>query len=558
MADNGFSLFGFEIRKSEKTKKEEQKRQSFVVPTNDDGSVTVETSGAIGSYIDLDGTIKDEFHLITRYRGMALYPDVDTAIDDIVNESIVMEENEPTVTLDLAKVTAPGITDKVKDKIKEEFKTICRLLDFDNDAYEIFRKWYVDGRIYYHIILEDGKESEGIKELRYIDPRQIRKIRVADKQTDPRTGVELVTILEEYFVYNSKGIQSNAGGGMVPYITDPSQAVQGIRIEPDSIAFAHSGIVDKFSRVVLSHLHKAIKAYNQLYMMEDAVVIYRIARAPERRIFYIDVGNLPKHKAEQYLKSQMNNFRNKMIYDVNTGELRDDKRHLSMLEDFWLPRREGSQGTQIDTLRGGENLGEIKDLEYFQQKLYKALNVPVSRMEPESGFVLGRSTEITRDEVKFTKFIHRLRLKFSLLFRELLETQLKLKKIITEDDWEKIKDDIFFDFADDNHFTELKHSEILKDRIELLDRIDAYVGRYFSEEWVRENVLHQTEDEVKEIQGQINKNDDNEDMEFVPMAGNARAVRVPSADAQNFVANPADEEPNIKPTEKPKDSGENQ
>ena len=490
-----FNLFGWKIKKTEEQKKQE-KAQSFVLPENQDGAVNVEgVAGAYGAYIDFDATVKNEYELVTRYRELSLLPDVDFAVDDIVNEMLVLDGHSDAIKINLEKVKLPK---SVKTKIEEEFKTILALLDWNNQAYEIVRKWYIDGRLYYHIILDDSKKDRGIQELRYIDPRQIRKVRELNREIDEKTGIELVSVVDEYFTYNSRGIQFNGPNSYSPVAT-----MGGVKITTDSICYTHSGIVDKYSASIHSNLHKAIKSINQLKMMEDALVIYRIARAPERRIFYVDVGNLPKTKADDYLRSVMNRYRNKLQYNIETGEMRDDRRFLSMLEDYWLPRREGSQGTSIETLPGGENLGEMQDVEYFQKKVYRALNVPLSRLDANSGFQLGRAAEISRDEVKFAKFIHRVRLRFSHLFDELLKRQLVIKKIINPDEWNFIRENIRFDFNTDNHYAELKEIEMLKSRLELLQNLDQYSNKYFSVDWIRQNVLRQSAEERTQIDKEI-------------------------------------------------------
>lgn len=491
------SLFGYTLKKTEKEKARE-KADSFVPPTNEEGAVTIEGVGSYGAFIDLDGTTRNEYELITRYREMALLPEVDSAIDDVVNEAIVQDGQEPPVELNLSDV---DISDSVKDKIHEAFDEVLTLLDWSNNAYDIFKRWYIDGRLYYHGIVDGKKKKDGFLELRYIDPRQIRRVREIERSTDPTSGIEIVKVLDEYYVFNSRGLVFNGNNYSTSY--SPGNTVDGTRISLDAVTYAHSGIFDKFSSAILSHLHKAIKSINQLKMMEDALVIYRIARAPERRIFYVDVGNLPKSKADAYLRSIMQRYRNKLQYNIETGEISEDRRFLSMLEDYWLPRREGSQGTSIDTLPGGENLGEMADVEYFQKKVYKALNVPVSRLDPESGFQLGRAAEITRDELKFSKFIHRLRLRFSHLFDEFLGRQLILKGVINPDEWEEIQEKIKYDFANDNHFAELKDAEILRNRLELIQMIDPYTQKYYSVKWIRENVLKQSEDEQKQVDKEI-------------------------------------------------------
>jgi hypothetical protein len=402
------------------------------------------------------------------------------------------------INLEKVKLSKP-----VKAKIEEEFKTVLMLLDWNNQAYEIARKWYIDGRLYYHVILDESKKDRGILELRYIDPRQIRKIREIDKSVDSETGIELLKVKDEYFTYNSRGINYNAPNSYSSIAT-----MGGVKIRPDSISYVHSGIVDKYSAAILSNLHKAIKPINQLKMMEDALVIYRIARAPERRIFYVDVGNLPKTKADEYLRTVMNRYRNKLQYNIETGEMKDGPRFQSMLEDYWLPRREGSQGTSIDTLPGGENLGELADVEYFQKKVYRALNVPLSRLETNSGFQLGKAAEISRDEIKFSKFIHRLRLRFSHLFDDLLRKQLILKRIINGEEWPFIRENIKYDYNTDNHFAELKEAEIIKSRLEILQSIEQYSNKYFSVQWIRQNVLHQNTEEQELIDRQIKEEAD--------------------------------------------------
>lgn len=492
-------LFGWQLKKS-KEEQQQKKAESFVLPENQDGAVNVEgIAGAYGAYIDFDATVKNEFELVTRYRELSLLPDVDFAIDDIVNELIVLDGSTDAVKINLEKVKT---TKSVKTKIEEEFRNVLTLLDWNNQAYEIVKKWYIDGRLYYHVILDEKNLTKGIAELRYIDPRQIRKVREIDRQVDQNTGIELVNVRDEYFTYNVRGMQFMSN---TPNSYSPTATIAGIKIRPDCICYTHSGIVDKYSASILSHLHKAIKPINQLKMMEDALVIYRIARAPERRIFYVDVGNLPKTKADDYLRSVMNRYRNKLQYNIETGEMKDDRRFLSMLEDYWLPRREGSQGTSIETLPGGENLGEMQDVEYFQRKVYRALNVPLSRLDSGAGFQLGKAAEISRDEVKFSKFIHRIRLRFSHLFDELLQKQLVLKKVINKDEWSSIREGIKFDFNTDNHFAELKETEIFKSRLELLQQIDSFAGKYYSQEWIRQYVLRQSAEDRREIDSQIQK-----------------------------------------------------
>ena len=481
-------LFGFSITRA---KKPQDPKQSFTTPQADDGTQTVAAGGYFGQYLDMEGTAKSESELIRRYREIALHPECDMAIEDIVNEAIVANELKDAVKLDLNNV---GYSGEIKKKIDTEFKEVLRLMNFSTRGHDLFRRWYVDGRIYYHKIIDRESPVKGITELRYIDPRKIKKIReIRKKRPDGPTpyGLTVIDEFEEYFIYNEKGVSNTTSGG--------------IKIAPDAISFCPSGIVDQNKNIVLSYLHKAIKPVNQLRMIEDASVIYRIARAPERRIFKIDVGNLPKVKAEQYLRDVMARYRNKLVYDASTGEIRDDRNYMSMLEDFWLPSREGGRGTQIDTLPGGANLGEIADIEYFRAKLYRSLNVPVSRLESSSGFNLGRSTEITRDELKFTKFVQRLRKKFTELFNDLLRTQLVLKGVIAEEEWFKLRDSIQYNFLQDGHFAELKESEMLMERLRLADSMRDYVGKYFSVEYVRKQVLRQTDREIESIDKQIKK-----------------------------------------------------
>ena len=481
-------LFGFSITR---VKKPQDPKQSFTTPQAEDGTQTVAAGGYFGQYLDMEGTAKNEQELIRRYREIALHPECDMAIEDIVNEAIVANELKDAVKLNLENVE---YSKEIRHKIEKEFVEVLRLMNFNTRGHDIFRRWYVDGRVYYHKIIDRESPVKGITELRYIDPRKIKKIReIRKKRPDGATpyGLTVVDEFEEYFIYNEKGVSNTTSGG--------------IKIAPDAIAFCPSGIVDQNKNLVLSYLHKAIKPVNQLRMIEDASVIYRIARAPERRIFKIDVGNLPKVKAEQYLRDVMARYRNKLVYDATTGEIRDDRNYMSMLEDFWLPSREGGRGTQIDTLPGGANLGEIADIEYFRAKLYRSLNVPVSRLESSSGFNLGRSTEITRDELKFTKFVQRLRKKFTEIFNDILRTQLVLKGVIAEEEWFKLRDKIQYSFLQDGHFAELKESEMLMERLRLADSMRDYVGKYYSVEFIRKNVLRQTDKEISDIDKQIKK-----------------------------------------------------
>tara|TARA_A100001515_G_C4578996_1_gene212372 strand:- start:144 stop:1760 length:1617 start_codon:yes stop_codon:yes gene_type:complete len=489
-------LFGFTIARK-KTEDEQETLPSIVSPSIEDGSIEIAPGGAYGTYVDMEGKAKTEGDLVSKYREMSIQPECDYAIQDIVNEAIVVDENSGPCEIVLDKLEYPNA---IKKKIREGYKHIFKLLDFQNNAYDIFRKWYIDGRLYYNIVIDETNPRAGIKDLRYIDPRKIRKIKEPIKDKDKRTGATVYRGSKEYYFYNPKGI------------TTQNQS-QGVKIAKDSVCYVNSGILDNRNNLIYSHLHKAIKPLNQLRMLEDAVVIYRLARAPERRIFYIDVGNLPKMKAEQYLRDMMVKHKNKLTYDAQTGEVRDDRKFMTMLEDFWLPRREGGRGTEITTLPGGQNLGEMEDVDYFRRKLYKSLNVPTARMEQENQFQLGRASEITRDELKFNKFIKRLRSKFTTLFDELLEIHLALTGVTTRKEWQEMKQDIYYDFMEDNHFTELKDTEILTERLRLLGDIDSYAGKYFSEQWIRTNVLRMTEDEVAEIEKQINQEGGGEDPE---------------------------------------------
>ena len=495
-------LFGFQINR-----KEGQKGQSPVPPSADE-PVSIAAGGYFGTYVDTDATARNEFELIRRYRDMSLHPEVDSAVDEIVNEFVVSDANDSCVEVDLNNLEVGA---GVKKKIRDEFDKIKQMLNFDNRSHEIIRSWYIDGKLYYHKVIDLDNPKKGILELRYIDPLKIRKVRQKlgkDSSQDPRINRAIKgTALEyewgnyiDYFLYNPKGYLR--GGALGP-VGDMSNS-QGIKIASDAIAFCSSGLQDLNKRMHLSFLHKGIKSLNQLRMIEDALVIYRLSRAPERRIFYIDVGNLPKVKAEQYLRDVMSRYRNKLVYDASTGEIRDDKKHMSMLEDFWLPRREGGRGTEITTLPGGQNLGELKDVEYFKKKLYNSLNLPPSRLTDDNkGFNLGKTTEVLRDELKFTKFIGRLRKRFGELFHDILKTQLILKGVISPEDWDDMKEHIQYDFLFDNHFNELKEQEMLMQRINLATQMDPFVGKYFSIEYIRRQVLNQNEKEYKEIDKQI-------------------------------------------------------
>tara|TARA_R110000744_G_scaffold163852_3_gene280886 strand:+ start:6237 stop:7742 length:1506 start_codon:yes stop_codon:yes gene_type:complete len=494
MADEGINLFGFEIKRKDQ-EKEDRKRASFVAPMDEDAGVgnVINAGGHYGQYVDINGdSAKNEKELILKYREISQQPECDAAVEDIVSEAIVSDEESAPVSLLMDDLDQP---DRIKKMITTEFETVVSLLNMNWYGHEIFRRWYVDGRLYYHKIIDEANPKGGLLEIRPIDSTRIRKVRELKKEKDPKTGAELIISAKEYFVYQDEKLGSKG---------------QGLKIAKDSVCYVTSGLLDPSRKKILSYLQKALKPVNQLRMMEDSLVIYRLSRAPERRIFYIDVGNLPKGKAEEYLRNIMNKYRNKMVYDASTGEMKDDKKHMSMLEDFWLPRREGGRGTEISTLPGGENLGQIDDIVYFQKKLYKSLNVPTSRLESESTFSLGRSTEITRDELKFQKFISRLRKKFSELFIDLLKTQLILKGIVTEEEWNDIKQDIAVDFLQDTHFAELKNAELLRERLATLREVDEYVGRYYSVEWVRKNILMQTEEDIENIIKQIDDEGMNE------------------------------------------------
>jgi len=494
-------LFGFSIEDNEP---QSPGVVSPVPPNNEDQSDYFMSSGFFGQYVDIEGVYKTEFDLIKRYREMALHPEADSAIEDIVNEALVSDSNDSPIEINLDHLNA---SDGIKKNIREEFKFILELLDFNRKSHEIYRNWYIDGRLYYNKVIDIKNPHQGIQELRYIDATKMRYVRQQKKQEGDKFRTAVMNSgnpmdyefpeIEEYFVYNPKV--------NYPSTNPTSTGSGGIKFAKDSITFCTSGLVDRNKGTTLSYLHKSIKALNQLRMIEDSLVIYRLSRAPERRIFYIDVGNLPKVKAEQYLRDVMMRYRNKLVYDASTGEVRDDKKYMAMLEDFWLPRREGGRGTEISTLPGGQNLGEITDIEYFKKKLFKSLNVPISRIEGDGGFNLGRSSEILRDEVKFSKFVGRLRKRFSAMFSDMLRTQLLLKNIITTEDWNIMEEHIQYDFLYDNHFTELKEAELQNERLALLTATEPYIGKYYSQDWVRRNVLRQTDVEINEQDEQIEK-----------------------------------------------------
>ena len=483
------NLLGFQItRNNNDLGKPAEAKQAFTVASPDDGTTTISAGGYFGQYLDMEVTAKNDIDLIKRYREIAQHSECDMAIEDIINETIVSDERDASVSVSLDKL---AVSDAIKAKVRDEFDEVLRLLNFDEKGHDIFRRWYVDGRIYFHKVIDPKSPRKGLTEIRYIDPRKIKKVReVAKKRDNKGKGVEIIETTAEWFVYNEKGISS-------------ANSNAGLKIASDSITYVTSGVIDQTKNMVMGHLHKAIKPTNQLRMIEDAVVIYRIVRAPERRIFYVDVGNLPKVKAEAYLRDVMARYRNKLVYDASTGEVRDDRKHMSMLEDFWLPRREGAKGTEVSTLSGGQNLGEISDVEYFQKKLYQSLNVPMSRLDSDNGFNMGRAAEITRDELKFTKFVARLRKRFTGVFNDILKTQLVLKGIITIEDWSRIKEHIQYTFLKDGYFAELKNAEILRERLSLAQEVSPYVGKYYSVEYVRKHILQQTDEDIIEIDGQI-------------------------------------------------------
>lgn len=484
-----FNIFGFEI----KTKKKQDPLQTVIAPTSEDGSVVLSSSSAAyyAQTVDMDTSIKNENDLIRRYREVSLHPECDAAIEEITNEAICFGEEGEVAKLNLEELK---VGEGIKKKIQQEFDELKYLVDFDNKAHDMFRNWYIDGRMYHIITVDTERPKDGILKVDYVDSRKIRKVKKIEKVKDPKTGVDLIKSVEEFFVYNEKGIDASS--------------TQGIKLSVDSVIYIPSGLFDQNSQLMFSYLHKAVKPVNQLKMLEDAVVIYRIARAPERRIFYIDVGNLPKVKAEQYVTDIMNKYKNKIVYDASTGEVRDDRKYMSMLEDFWMPRREGGKGTEITTLPGGQTLGQMEDVQYFQQKLYQSLNVPVSRLIPGQNFSLGRTNEITRDELKFNKFVQRLRNKFSTFLIELLRVQLVAKNIVSADDWKEVEKNINIDFENDNNFVEMRDAELWQNRFAMLQQVSPFVGQYFSPDWVKANILKLTEEEIKEMDKQMENMDD--------------------------------------------------
>lgn len=507
------TLFGFTLSKKIAAKQEDE-LVSFVAPMDQDGTSVVTTSGGgagyYGQFVDIDGTaVTNDRDLVLKYRVAATQPECDSAISDIVNAAIVSDDSGAPVSLILDDLDS--INDSIKKKITDEFEEVVSLLSFSEKGHEYFRRWYVDGRIYFHLIADTKNPKNGIKEVREIEPTKIKKVREITTKLDRSTGVKTVSTTSEYFQYSEGLIGDNS-------LTN----FANVKIDPNSIIYVPSGILDENRKTVVSHLHKSLKLVNQLRMMEDSLVIYRMSRAPERRIFYIDVGNLPKGKAEEYVQSIMSKYRNKLVYDAATGEIRDDRKTMSMLEDFWLPRKEGGRGTEISTLPGGENLGQIEDVVFFQKKLYRSLNVPISRLEGETGFNVGRSTEISRDEVKFHKFITRLRQKFAYVLIDLLRIQLLLKGIITEDDWNNIKENIAVDFSEDNYFSELKEFEIMRERLAMLDSVTPHIGKYFSNSWVRSNILRQSLQDVERIDKEI-EDEKTEEEKNMPQSGDEGA-----------------------------------
>lgn len=525
-----FNLFGYKIGKDDANDERKKliAKASFVVPQSDDGAVTVEAGGAYGTYFDLEGSARNDAELIGRYREMSMQPEIDSAISEIINEAIVTEEQANPITVILDKL---NYSEETKEKIREEFNNVLNLLDFNNEGQDIFKRWYIDGRLYYHMIIDKEHPEEGIQELRYIDARHIKKIREVKRDVD-ENNVPVLTNQVEYFVYQERDIIG----------IDSSNT--GIKVAPDSICYVHSGQMDHRSGMILSHLHKVIKPVNQLRMVEDATVIYRLSRAPERRIFYIDVGSLPKMKAEQYLKDIMAKYRNKLVYDATTGEIRDDKKFLSMMEDYWLPRREGGRGTEIQTLPGGQNLGEMEDVRYFQEKLYASLNVPISRLKSDNPLGgLGRAAEISRDELKFSKFIFRLRNRFTQLFDTILKTQLMLKGVISRDDWKLIRQSIFYDFLKNTYFSELKDLEIWKERVNVLRDSEDYVGKYYSKEFVRRKLLRQNDEDIETLNAEMYREEQGGDMMQPPGEGGAMDQQAGALNSEPMPPGPGDNVP---------------
>ena len=530
----GLELFGFEIKKKATDVVE---IPSFSPIESDDGALTVSAGGAYGTYLDLEGSAKNEAEIVAKYREMSLQPECEQAIDEIVNEAIVKDGNKAIVDINLDDLDDINVPEKIKAMISDEWNTVSELFNFNNYGYEIFRRWYIDGRMYYHIMIDETNPRLGIQELRYIDPRKIRKVR--NMRRERRGNIFVNVIAGEFYMYTERGFRGSSMTGMEN---------QGLRIAKDSIVQITSGLTDKDNKMVLGFLHKAIKPMNQVRMLEDATVIYRISRAPERRIFYIDVGSLPKMKAEQYVKDMMTRHKNRLVYDATTGDVRDDRKFMTMMEDYWLPRREGGRGTEISTLPSGQNLGELSDVRYFEKKLYKSLNVPMSRLDSESaGFGLGRSAEITQDELKFQKFIARLRLRFSQLFLDTLEKQLILKGILTLEDWSEYKNKILFNFNTDNYFAELKDAEILRERIATLQQVQPYIGMFYSQEWVKKNILQQSDDDITAMVKQMSGEE--------PMPGSILGDEMGQQQAMADQAPPGQGQPDAPPGDQPSNGG---
>ena len=492
--NRGFRVFGFEIRRQDTSVEDAQKKPSVVPPNDEDGAGYVTAAGThYGQYINIDGDdAKDNYQLVMKYRGLAMHPEVDAAVEDIVNEAIAGDTQKQNVDITMDNLR---VQDKLKDIIKEEFDNVVAMLNFNENGHDIFRRWYVDGRLYHHLVIDETNVQAGIQEIRHIDAAKMRKVKQVKKKKDPASGADLIEKVDEYYIFQDKAGGQNTGivGGYG----------SGVKMSLDSVSYVTSGLLDEGRKKVISYMHKAIKPLNQLRMMEDSLVIYRLARAPERRIFYIDVGNLPRGKAEQYMKDIMTRYRNKLVYDSKTGEIKDDRKHQSLLEDFWLPRREGGKGTEIGTLPGGDNLGQIDDIIYFQKRLYKALNVPLNRLAEEQPFTLGRTTEVSRDELKFQKFIDRLRSRFAGLFKNILKTQLILKGIILEEDWHWMKNDINVDYVRDNHFSELKEMEIMRERIDTLNAVSSYAGVFFSKNWIMKNILQLNDEDIQTMAAEL-------------------------------------------------------
>jgi hypothetical protein len=525
------NIFGFEILRKKEETLDASVTPTVVSPQIEDGAINISAGSHYGIYVDIDGSYRSEVDLVTKYRTMAMQPEVEQAIEDIVNESVVHDEEGNSVKIMVDDLEQPQ---SIKDKITEEFKHVMKLLDFNNNGGDIFRRWYVDGRLYFNVIIDPNNPRAGIQSLINIDPRRIRKVRNVKKKKDKATQTEVIDNVEEYFIYNEKTLNNTVSN---PILTGNYSG--GTKLTNDSVVYLTSGLYDPARSTVLSYLHKAIRPMNQLRFVEDAIVIYRLSRAPERRVFYVDVGNMPKMKAEQYLRDLMVKYRNKLVYDSTTGEIRDDRRQLSMLEDFWMPRRGEGKSTEITTLPSGQNLGELSDVNYFERKLYKSLNVPISRLEAQQGFTLGRSNEITRDELKFMRFIEKLRARFSIMFDELMARQLSLKGVCTLEEWQEFKQSVHYDFLKDNNFAELKEAELLQNRVALLNVVDPYVGNYFSKAWVRKNVLNLTEDDVKLMDEQMAEEAANQEEVSTDLQGDPSAA---PGEMPQLATNPTEDE----------------